>query len=180
MTSRSSSRRKRTSSPPNSSRNRTLDILTQIQEKIVKSPVLNGGFETLVFKVDGVVAGQEKIEQKVNQVHDAIYEPDEGLFARVRSIETVKPDNVEKIEKDMVELRTLKENEAKELKEADELLKENREKLEATIEDVKDLKNFKNRTYILLKWLLGIMTAILVTLVGELLLDFVTNHIKFV
>ena len=54
-------------------------------EKVNSAPVLNGGFETRIFKIDKIEESQGQIASKVDSIHDAIYNPDDGLFARINT-----------------------------------------------------------------------------------------------
>lgn len=69
--------------------------------KALQSPQLNGGMETLVHKVDsieksqgqtqnaieGIQKSQAEMGKNVEKVLLAVYDPDEGLFARVKTAE---------------------------------------------------------------------------------------------
>lgn len=65
-------------------------MLEQLAEKLER-PALNGGFDDLVKKVDKIegVADQLKTDQasaskKIDAIHVAIYDPDTGLYGRVK------------------------------------------------------------------------------------------------
>ena len=62
-------------------------ILREIYElnnTIRSSRVLNGGFEQLESKVDNFATKLDEIEKKM----DAIQEPEKGLYARVKELES--------------------------------------------------------------------------------------------
>ena len=62
-------------------------ILRQLQEltdTVKSSRALNGGFEQLEAKVDTFSKQLDEIEQKM----DAIQEPEKGLYARVKELES--------------------------------------------------------------------------------------------
>lgn len=63
-----------------------LTVLINIHEKL-NNPVFNGGFEALMSKVDGIQASQAKMEEHIEKVNLALYEPDEGLFSRIKNVE---------------------------------------------------------------------------------------------
>jgi len=46
-------------------------------DDVLNAPVLNGGFDALVSTVG-------EIKDKVDEIHDVLYEPDNGIFARVK------------------------------------------------------------------------------------------------
>lgn len=65
-------------------------ILEGVETKL-ESPSLNGGFAELVKKVDKIETSTEQLRQdsaatgkKVDAIHVAIYDPDTGLYGRVK------------------------------------------------------------------------------------------------
>ena len=63
-------------------------------EKALDSRVLNGGFDTLLSKVEQIENCQEhmtfqqkQIADKVESIHDAIYHPDDGIYSRIKSLD---------------------------------------------------------------------------------------------
>jgi hypothetical protein len=63
------------------------DSIEKIQDKLDQSKVLNGGFDTMIYKIDNMQEKQNITSEKVEKIHEALYEPDEGFFARVKTIE---------------------------------------------------------------------------------------------
>lgn len=75
--------------------NQSEQLLEQIADAL-KNPALNGGFDTLLHKIDSIERSQghtstkvdelcrshECINEKITKIHSAIYDPDDGLFAR--------------------------------------------------------------------------------------------------
>lgn len=74
---------------------RTLEEQNRVLERVDKrlnAPVLNGGFEDLIKKVDKVenVTAQlsEKYgntSQKIADIHTAVYDPEKGIYVTVKS-----------------------------------------------------------------------------------------------
>jgi len=62
-------------------------LVKEIHSKL-DGVVFNGGFETLVSNVQIIQKTQEEMLVKMEDVHKVIYEPDDGLFARVKKVET--------------------------------------------------------------------------------------------
>lgn len=111
----------------------------------LSSPALNGGFDTLLSKVERIEESQGMLVSKVNDVHEAIYNPDDGLFARIKSAEAER-------EKDIVELQAWRESVNKDLlldAEQDRELKEKVEKHELTIAE---LRLHRDRVVSMAKW----------------------------
>ena len=74
-------------------------LLQNIQQKLEKSAALNGGFDKLLYKIDSIENSQNIIANKVDKIHDAIYDPDEGLFARMSANKVEQTNAVNGIEK---------------------------------------------------------------------------------
>jgi hypothetical protein len=66
-------------------------MLERLEEKLER-PVLNGGFDSLVAKVEKIEAVSEQLREaqsssgiKIDAIHKAVYDPDEGLYQKVKS-----------------------------------------------------------------------------------------------
>jgi len=57
-------------------------VLEAIHKKIVSSAALNGGFDILMFKIEKIEQNQEQLVNKVDKIHDAIYDPNDGIFSK--------------------------------------------------------------------------------------------------
>lgn len=64
------------------------ELIESMANKINKAPALNGGFDRLVAIVEHIEKDQGKISSQVEDIHTELYEPDSGLFARVKSVES--------------------------------------------------------------------------------------------
>lgn len=67
------------------------DRMLERMEIKLESPVLNGGFDKLVKQVDKIESVTDQMRQdqatsgkKVDAIHTAIYDPDTGLYGRVK------------------------------------------------------------------------------------------------
>lgn len=66
---------------------REQELLELIVQKFNDSRALNGGFDKLCLMIEHVQAEQDKNSGKLDKVSDALYDPDHGLFARVKKLE---------------------------------------------------------------------------------------------
>lgn len=138
------------------------DILELLQQKIMNSPALNGGFDTLMLKIEGIEKCLGATGEKVDSIHEAVYHPDTGLFARVKSVEQWRSAEEKAVEK-----------EAK--------LNDEHEKLVRGHDDqLKELSKFKERSTAIVRWLVISLATGGAGLLGKLLFDFVSGHVKFV
>lgn len=138
-----------------------IDILKILQSKILASSALNGGFDRLISKVEQIEKGQHDAGAKVTSIYDAIYHPDEGLFARVKIIENKRSDEEKLLDKEI-----------KLHEERDNLLKEH------TIK-IKELVEYKEKTYGFGKWFLVGISGGGVSLFFKLLYDFISGHVMY-
>ena len=51
---------------------------------------LSGKFERLMAAIEGVKERQEDMADDIAKIKEAVYNPDEGLYARLRALETWK------------------------------------------------------------------------------------------
>ena len=63
-------------------------MVEQIASKINNAPALNGGFDKMLIIMEHVQDKQEETSSKVDQIYDGLYKPDDGLYARVRTVQT--------------------------------------------------------------------------------------------
>lgn len=75
---------------------KTLLDTQRLLEMLEASPALNGGFTVLMNKIDALQVSQDATAAKVESIHEAIYNPDEGIYARIKNAATVE--QVEKVE----------------------------------------------------------------------------------
>jgi hypothetical protein len=71
-------------------------LVESIATKINSSPALNGGFDKMMVIVEHIQEKQQETSDKVSKIHDGLYSPDDGLYARVKMIETSQADFTKK------------------------------------------------------------------------------------
>ena len=67
-------------------------MVGEIAKKLHGAPALNGGFDKMMVSVEHIQEKQDETTRKINRIHEDLYEPDEGLYARVKMVETVSSD----------------------------------------------------------------------------------------
>ncbi len=145
------------------------DMLQNIHQKLDNSPALNGGFDRLLYKIDGIEKSQVQIVEKVDKIHEAIYNPDEGLFARLAASKASNAESLSKVEKDIVELEIWKNQISEDgescEKEADQL----QEKIFRIEKSLDDVEKFQKVTYSVAKWLAAAIGGGIITFIAEAL-----------
>lgn len=69
------------------------DLLEKIYAKVSNSAVLNGGFDKLVHTVDKLVEKQRESTEKLETISDTLYDPETGLYHKIKSIEFMMKTN---------------------------------------------------------------------------------------
>lgn len=96
----------RNSNPNNSN---ILALLTDIQKKLDHT-VFNGGFETLLKNVESIEASQKELVNQFRELNEVIYEPDTGLFSRIKKAETLYADEIKELQRSVKDLTDWKKD----------------------------------------------------------------------
>ena len=145
------------------------DILHNIHQKLDNSPALNGGFDRLLYKIDGIEQSQVQIEGKVDKIHEAIYHPDEGLFARIASNKAAHVDSLNKLEKNLIEIEAWKNQYDEDGENCEKETDELQEKIHKIEKSLDDIEKFQSIAYSVSKWMLAAIGGALVSYVVEVL-----------
>lgn len=132
-------------------------VLINIQEKL-NSPVFNGGFERLQGTVDTIAELQQKMQDDFSAVNKAIYEPDVGLYARVKSVEKTDIEHHVAIE---VRVKALEEQ---------KISSENHGKLAERVKKLEDRGTS-------LKKFMYVAVPLFATGIAKVIYDFVVEHV---
>ena len=138
--------------------------LDEINKKLNTSAALNGGFDTLLYKIDKIEQSQGQLVSKVDKIHDAIYDPSEGIFSKLSEYKLENTNTVNEIVQDVSELqiwRSLKDKE--EVIEATSI-QENKTKLGEFEKSVGDLVRNKNNALSVMKWFMVAFGGACITL----------------
>lgn len=149
------------SSGPASKKNVSLD---DIHKKIVSSPALNGGFETLLYKIDKIEQSQGQLVSKIDKIHDAMYDPQEGLFSMISQQKLDSEIKLGEINKNVLELKLWKNHKDKSDEKEEDELDKNKAKLASIEKTVETLNENKNTVWSLTKWLAAALGGAIVTI----------------
>lgn len=144
--------------------------LSQVQEKLKDSHVLNGGFDRLMEQVAKIEQTQDKILDEVNTIKDTIYDPDDGLYSRIRSTSDKNIGKVHDIDKSMSELKVKYEKDIEIL----EKLEKDIDKLENLSIKIDDISRWKET----INKILLALTVPSITAIVKLLYDIINNTHK--
>jgi hypothetical protein len=156
--------------------------ILEMQDKILAAPAMNGGFTTLLFKVENIEKSQEKLVEKVDEIHNVLYEPDNGIYARIKAVENDKigEDVIDDIQKEVHEIKVWKSSEEK-LSEKEEIHLNDNDKLLVEHDNIiKDIQKSISRYNTAIKWISVSVGGGLLSTIGKLIYDYISGHMKIV
>lgn len=140
-------------------------LVAEIHTKL-DGVVFNGGFETLVAEMRGLKQTQQEMLTKVEELHKVVYEPDDGLFARVKRMESTHREELVPIRQELAELSKWKED-----------MNAKDGPVAVGAQDharVEELMTWKKQIF---KFILGAASATLLTTI-KLVWDFLRDHVS--
>ena len=160
--------KKRPSISPRSSlvpKTQGTSVLDDIHRKIIGSPALNGGFDTLLYKIDKIEQSQGQLVTKVDKIHEAIYDPNEGIFAKLSDQKLSNTQQFSDVQQDIASIKQWKDFKEKSDTESSTEVDENSNKIVALERTVDSLSKSKDHAWSLLKWLGVAIGGSIITLV---------------
>lgn len=170
---------KKTSRPRSEKSSKTTqDLLVEMMKK----PALNGGFNTLMTEVQYIKEAQGNMSDKIDGIHEAIYDPDNGLFSRLKDVEKSVQDveQIDELSKDVVLLKQQAKHDERDSIDDEKVAETQKAAVDAHDEQLKELTKFKDRVVTVVKWIVVTFVGGCATLIGKLVYDLVVGHIKFV
>lgn len=128
-------------------------VLDDIQKKIMSSAALNGGFDTLLYKIDKIEQSQGQLVTKVDKIHDAIYDPQEGIFSKLNEYKLENTNKINDINQTITEFKIWKDYKSKEELKEEEDTDTSKKKIDNLERSVDSLVKSKQTTWSILKWL---------------------------
>lgn len=129
------------------------NLLQVIQKKLESSAALNGGFDRLLYKIDSIEQSQNQIVEKVDKIHEAIYNPDDGLFSRISANKASQIELISNVEKKVVELDAWRQQTHKDEENCEKENDEIQLKLQEIENSIKNINNFQSNIFSMAKWL---------------------------
>ncbi len=140
-------------------------LVSEIHNKL-EGVIFNGGFETLSKDVQNMDRSLREAIDKIDELHKVVYEPDDGLFARVKRVESSHREDLKPLQ---TQLDILTEWKAQMTAPKDGFVA----RTDADHHAVEQLVAWKGRIIAL-----GISaTGATLLMVGKMIWDFVTNHV---
>ena len=140
-------------------------LIEDVHQKL-DNVLFNGGFETLVKEVQNIERAQREMLDKLEELHKIVYEPDDGLFARVKKVENHHREELSPLRTAVNELTEWKQQ----MQESDDgfVARTNKDH-----ETIANLWRWKNK---MIAVGLSASGATLL-MIGKMLWEFVINHV---
>jgi hypothetical protein len=126
-----------------------------------------------MVKIEKIEEAQEQTLNKVDDVHDAIYDPDHGLFARIRTAESVNREHTIIVDKKINEIESWKTSGS-----ADD--KAVMKQLQQHETAIRELEGWRVRASGFYRWVFLTFGGALVALIFKVVYELVKNHIHLV
>jgi hypothetical protein len=140
-------------------------LVSEIHDKL-EGVIFNGGFETLSKDVQNMDRSLREAIDKIDELHRVVYEPDDGLFARVKRVESSHREDLKPLQ---TQLDALTEWKAQMTAPKDGFVA----RTDADHHAVEQLVAWKGRIIAL-----GVSaTGATLLMIGKMIWDFVTNHV---
>lgn len=154
-------------------------ILGEIHERL-SAPALNGGFDKLMYKVDKIEETQGKILEKVSVIDNTIYDPDKGLYARIKNVESNSVEDVVALDKAVAEMKIAQEVERRTVADMVQQVSQKNVTIHEMQSKLDDLEKWKSQVSAATRWALVTLVGGGLSMVAKFLYDYVVGHIKFV
>jgi len=156
--------------------------MLEMQNRILSAPAMNGGFSTLMYKVEKIEQSQEQLVEKVDEIREVLYDPDSGLYARIKNVEnsSIEESRIENLEEDIRSIKQWKTSEEKSSERGENQSADIEKKIEEHAEVIKDLKKWYERQAAATRWLAITVGTGILGATGKLIYEFLLSHIKFV
>jgi len=129
-------------------------VLDDIHKKIIGSSALNGGFDILMFKIEKIEQNQEQLVDKVDKIHDAIYDPSDGIFSKLSESNADHAQKINETEQKLIEINEWKKQKDKDSQKSESELEETSEKVQSLQKNVDDLVQSKSIVWSAARWIL--------------------------
>lgn len=129
-------------------------VLGDIHKKIISSAALNGGFDVLMYKIEKIEQNQEQLVDKVDKIHDAIYDPNDGIFSKISSSNAESTEKINETEQKLIEITQWKKQKEKEDGKMEEEIEDSVTRLSTLQKNVEDLVKSKKAAWGVFRWIL--------------------------
>ena len=149
-------------------------LIDDMHKKIASAAALNGGFDTLLHKIDKIEQSQGQLVTKVDKIHEAIYDPNDGIFSKLAESKLENTQKFSDVEQKLCDISSWKNYKDIEDEKTGDVTEENVDKLAKMEQTVESLVASKEKSWAFIKWILvavggGAVSLLFSWLQGKLL-----------
>jgi hypothetical protein len=156
--------------------------MLEMQNRIMAAPAMNGGFSTLMYKIEKIEQGQNQLVEKVDDIRIVLYDPDNGLYARIKNVENSKANDsdIKELEDSMSEIKHWKDTKEELCEEDSDDREELKKKILEQENTIKEIRGWHDKQAAITKWLAVTIGTVFISTIGKLIYDVVMEHVKLV
>lgn len=156
--------------------------IVEMQNKILSAPAMNGGFSTLMYKIEKIEQSQEQLVEKVDEIRVVLYDPDKGLYARIKNVENsvIESERISLMEEEMRDMKSWRDNEKKFFDKSENNEAQLEKKIEEHSEIIKEIQRWYQKQAAVSKWLAVTVGTSTLGLLVKFAYDYLINHVKFI
>jgi hypothetical protein len=143
-----------------------------LQNEMLKNPTHNSEIQQIIYKIEKFEKLQQELIDKFHNMNDSIYNPDNGLYARVKTLENELFDELEKLKLDIKHYNIWKDEKEKSLKKNEHLIIEQEKMILTQKFFIDDLLAFKQKISSIIKWASVTFGGAVISLLFKIIYDF--------
>ena len=156
--------------------------MLEMQNRIMAAPAMNGGFSTLMYKIEKIEQGQTQLVEKVDDIRIVLYDPDSGLYARIKNVENskVNDSDIKELVENISEIKHWKETKEDLCEEESNDLELLSKKIIEQENTIKEIRSWHDRQAAITKWLAVTIGTVFISTLGKFIYDLMIDHVKLV
>ena len=129
-------------------------LLAQVSQKLTETSTLESKFDRIIFKVEKIEESQNKILDQISDIHETMYNPDKGIFSRIKEVEQKDSKNVLILEQSISDIGNLQEEEKKKVENFELILHDHKENIKNIEQKISDFEKIRSHLSSSIKWMI--------------------------
>jgi hypothetical protein len=150
-------------------------LIEKLNNNLQRTTEFNAEFHQMMAKVDAIDVSQHRLITQMEKLNDAIYDPSEGLFARIKTTELARTEADAEIEKNLVVLDTWKQQTEKVQQKDEALTEKSRTSIDDLEKNVVELVKWKKLITSVAQWTIITLAGGGVGIVGKILYNVIVK-----
>jgi hypothetical protein len=147
------------------------DAINDIHRKVIKAPVLNGGFDSLMVKINNIESNNEQLKETLQSVHKAIYDPDNGIYSRITTCKNEHNESMYELNSEIENIKVWKNNIEKNDSTHYNTDIELTKKIDSHAVKLENIEKWKNGIFSITKWTAATVAGATITILFKILYD---------